>query len=795
MKKLISSFALLLPALVSPAIQPVEQQAGRDLNPQFSNHLMATFAKAAQSEENQNSYFEGFESRDPDAYGDAANTFMPEGWSQFSRAGNQVITNTASAGYWNLTWMTLSNDGALSLPTTYQTTAYEGECFAYIMPDVMWADKKPYPDLGLDYATNHPQDEWLVTPAVNPKEEEWFYFKLQFRPGWSLYNREANDFSGENTLLEVYATEGDGTTNSEWTKLWSLKDYIKDNYTAEQLRADLSTFKSNNYESIFVKVSDYVGKKVKLAFRFYGVNGHGMGIDNVALGIPQPKPSYTLPAGFFKQQTIDPTMEDIKGEPQLLIPFGVEATWTNTSEDVLTNEWSYDAADGSKLTSNVKHLVTPAYTLGQTYTTPVLKGMFESRSAIYSSAFTSMQAGGRLSGKGSKGYDGELGIATYDYLDPQGEFSQSSNTIAFHSDIDNAWETLLGRVTNSLDILGIGNVYSATPVPYGFDYVDIFAQVKGGTNGKLSEETALVLSVFRLAEDEYSEPALIGQTMLTGEEINAMPTISSGNYKNLRFKLDVPVVTDSNILVMIMPYNIAETDAFVFPFMKSTDDKVWGNSVIYMMVYETEENGGTYDTFYNLNNYPMSKGHFAGLTMSLGAAYSYMESPDYNGNTIEIPATGGEYKLDIRAMFAPENWAVTDNGVTKAKWIDLSAEKDATEADLYHTTLNFAANPEADDREKEVFITQAGSRVALKVVQAGTPASVSDIAVDNAMTVKVYGSTITADSVYGEVSIYSMTGLKVASAAAEGTATFDAASLAHGVYVVRCGDSAVKIIL
>ena len=125
----------------------------------------------------------------------------------------------------------------------------------------------------------------------------------------------------------------------------------------------------------------------------------------------------------------------------------------------------------------------------------------------------------------------------------------------------------------------------------------------------------------------------------------------------------------------------------------------------------------------------------------------------------------------------------------------LSAEKDATEADLYHTTLTFAANPESEERETEVYVAQAGSRVALKVVQAATPASVSDIAVDNAMSVSVYGGTITVDGVYGEVSIYGMTGLKVATAAAEGSVTFDTASLSHGVYVVRCGESAVKIIL
>lgn len=207
---------------------------------------------------------------------------------------------------------------------------------------------------------------------MTPAAEEWFYFKLQFRPGWCLYNRETGDFTGENNLLEVYATEGEGTSESEWTRVWSLKDYILANYTTADLVTDMTSYDHNGYEPIFVNVSQYLGKEIKLAFRFFGVNGQGMALDDVALGIPMPKPSYTLPSGFFKQQSLTPTMDEIDGDYRLLIPFGAEATWTNTSEDILTSEWTYATADGSSATSEAKHLTTPAYALGQNYAAPVL---------------------------------------------------------------------------------------------------------------------------------------------------------------------------------------------------------------------------------------------------------------------------------------------------------------------------------------------------------------------------------------------------------------------------------------
>lgn len=784
---------MLLPALAAMAIVPVEErQIQKDLNPQFTKRPMSVVARVANTSENQNSFFEGFESRDPDAYGFAANAFLPKGWSQFSRQGNKHMGS--SDGYWDLTWLTLSNSGALSLPTMHQTVAYEGECFAFIMSDVMWGGKEPYPDLGLDYATNHPQDEWLVSPMITPQDEEWLYFKLQFRPGWSLYDREANDFSGETNLLEVYITEDEGTADSQWTKLWSLKDYITENYTQEQLRADLTNINTIPYESIFVRVSDYVGKKVKVAFRYYGVNGLGMAIDNVSLGIPMPKPSYTIPTGFFKQQTIDPTMNELANEPQLLIPFGTEATWMNTSEDILTNQWDYEGADGEKLISTDKNLTTPAYELGHKYTTPLLTGMFESRKAVYSSAFTSMQAGGRLSGKGKGGYEGQLGVATYDFLDPTCKFTQSSTHIAFYNEVNDQWEMLLGRMPNTIDIQGIGNVYPSTPTEYGFDYVDIFAQVKGGTDGKVSDNTVLVLTVYRLPENEFDEAAaVIGHSVLTGADINAITDLDGG-YKNLRFNLEVPVVTKSNILVMVVPFNIDGTDTFVFPYLKSADEKIWGNSVVYMMIYDTEENGGTYDTFYNLNAFGQTpQNHFAGLTMSLGTVYSYMEALDYTGDAINVPIEGGEFDLDIRSMYTPDQWAVTDNGYSKSSWITVSAEPDAADEDLYHAKIKFAENTEAP-REAEVYISQPGSRIALKVTQDGD-ASLTEISAGSAMTVNVQGGTVTVGGVSGEVSIYNVTGLKVAGAMAEGAVSFNTSSLAHGVYIVRCGNAVAKIVL
>lgn len=795
MKKIFYALAAMVPAMAAMAIIPGEETPGRDSRPATTDNPANVLMKADGGyTNNQNSFLEGFEGRDPDGYGFIANAWLPSGWSQFSRAGNRHMKS--DDGFWDLTWLTLSNESVGHLPAEFQTASYEGDSFAYIMPDVMWGSKPPYPDLDLDEASLHPQDEWLVSPTLTPVDEEWLYFQLQYRPGWCLYNRDTNDFSGETNLLEVYVTEGDGTTDSDWKLLWSLKDRIHERYTDEQLRADLSTLDGSDYEEIFVNVKDYVEKNVKFGFRFYGVGGKGMALDNIAIGVPYPKPHYEIPSGFLKQQSLTPEMKEITGTPQLLIPYSTEALWKNTSKDILSQEWSYDSADGTRLNTENFDLTTPAYEYGKTYTAPELKGIFESRSSVYTTPYCSMQAGGRLHGTGQNGYEGEMGVATYDYLDPEGSLVQSSSHIAFHNGMHEAWETILGRLPNTIEIHGIGCVYAATPVAYGFDYVDVFAQIPTEA-GLLDPETRIELNVYRLPENEYEDKAtLIGHSMLTGAEINALPDLEPGYfYKNLRFRLDVPAVADGNLLVMLAPDNIVGDDIIVFPYMKSNDSNVWGTSVVYMYVYESEENGGTYDTFYNLNNFQLSKGHFAGLTMTLGAAYSHMELPTYDGKVIDLPYTGGTYEMDIRSSMAPENWGVTTNGATAADWISLSAKADEIDPELYHVTFEFKTNMSGDERRVEATLRQAGAQATFKVKQAGNPASISEISSPEGMNVEVTANAIVIDNAYGEVGLYGISGVRIASAYANGKVEISRRHLPKGVYVVRAGKSAFKVVL
>ena len=482
-KLFISALAIAVPALSGMAIRPAEVNPTGKVQMAMQKTLKAPQARA--TADNNRTFFEDFEDR-PFGFTISCREWLPQGWSEFSKVG---LTATNSTGGNNITWQTLDNENKSAWGPIVQPYAYEGDVFAYIMADVAYDQ---HTDLQF-------QDEWLVTPSITPVGEDWLHFKLWLRPGWVTYNRDTNNFDGLNNSLQVYASEDNG---ENWTLLWDLvEDHINVNYTEDELRDDLAQWNRSKYDPVYVNIKKYLNKEVKFAFRYYGRLGQPMAIDNVAVSVPMPVSSYTLP-GSALYQGISPT-GNYPVSPRLYVPNGVELNWTNTSTDVMVNEWTFHDADGTLQTSPVRNLVTPAYAMGSEHPTPVLKGSFESRvSEPYQSRFTKLQAGGLFTGTDDSGYDGEFATCNYDITDPTHKVRISPNHIALSPYVDENWETILGRMPETLDIDGILNFYKVEPGhPYGFDYVEFYARVEED----FDDNAVLTATVFAVDETGWQE--------------------------------------------------------------------------------------------------------------------------------------------------------------------------------------------------------------------------------------------------------------------------------------------------
>lgn len=713
----------------------------------------------------QDTWFEGFEGR-PDSPAMSAQDWLPEGWQDVSRKGNTPPTDRTR---WNLTWQVTSNDYITMHNPSTLAVAYQGNAFAYIMADVAYDGHYELDE----------QDEWLITPTTTATGDDWLYFKLMYNAGWTLYNRDTNTFDGLNNNLQVYASTDDG---ENWTLIWDLaENEIKTKFSEEELRADLSKYETE-YRPVYVSIKDYLGKPTKFAFRYYGRAGQPMAMDNVAVGVPQPKANYSIPNGFF-YEGVTPNF-DYPLDPKMMIPFGVEGTWTNKSTDVLRSEWQYADASGAQAVWNEDNLTTPAYSRLQTVQAPVLTGYFESRaSEPYTLSHSKMQAGGLLYGSDGEGYSGETSVGIYDIFSCtpiQTPKADGNGIFSLNAKIDDAWELRLGKEPGMLDILGFGLYCPKTAIPFGFDYVQMIAYI----TETIPDDARLEVRVVSLNENGEPEN-LLGVSELFGKDL---PEADDNTPIALRFQFPTPVYADRDIMIVISGLRESE-GALKFLYLYSMDPDVVANSYVIMSEWDAITQTQA-EYFGNLQTLLIPKGYFAGLIMNMGASYSWMELE--GDNTFTIPQEGGSKEFKIKACHNPERWRLTTDNVTVCDWASFDATYDeATET--YTVKVTAQPNNTAAVRKGDLFISSPGSRVALSVHQQAGIESVVD---SNRPAVSFNGQEIIVSGGKASAEVFDIAGRRMASATLDGNTTaIDATSFPKGVYAVKVdGKISAKII-
>lgn len=714
-----------------------------------------------------NTWFEGFEGR-PDDISWSSHEWLPTDWQEVSMVGT-MPTPSKSQG-WNLTWQVATNETITMCAPSSTVSAYQGEAFAFIMCDVAY-------DGHTELAT---QDEWLMTPPSVPTGDDWLYFKLYYRPGWVVFNRDKNDFSGLNNSLQIYASTDEG---ANWEKIWDLvDDEIKTNLTEADLRADMSRM-DGEYHPIYVNIKKYLGKSTMFAFRYYGSLGQPMALDNIAVGVPQPVASYILPGGFF-YQAVTPTFE-YPVNPKLLIPQETEATWVNTSTDILSNEWSYSDASGASATTADKNLVTPAYPFGATVDTPVLTGYFEQRaSEPYTLHHKQMQVGGYLTGSDGAGFNGETSVGTYDILDCT--LTKSSAPIyTFCSTIDEAWEMRLGKEPGSVEVLGLGVVYDKPAKPYGFDFAEVGVFVKEN----VADNAKLDLDV--IAYNEDGTTSVIGHSELYGTDIPKV--VGNETQTVLRFKFPTPVYVDKQILIQISGLREAGTGAVELPYLYSMNPDVQTKSFVIMNSYN-QITGSMEPMLGNLSTLLIPKGYFAGHLISVGASYAWMETE--GDMAIDAPVEGSTTTFSIKAFHNPDRWSLTEDGLTVAKWAEIEDATLDEATNTYSVKIKVLPNADTKSRDTNLYLASPGTRLPIKVTQPGAPAGIDAVADAQAVSVKVVGKTIEIVGGVESARIYTVGGALAASAPLKGGKTvINVSNLAKGVYIVKIDGSLTKKVI
>ena len=293
--------------------------------------------------------FEGFESYE----GQTSRGWVPEGWSQESKTNPPHVAPEGEGTC--LVWEATQGDGF--------TSAYSGTYVERVQ--VSMADFTADP---ITFAEQ--QDEWLITKAITPKTGDYLTFQLCYSPCFTLLNESTMDFSSVNNILEILVTTDDGKT---WEKVWDVLDDAR-SYTEDELWDDGMSF-VRPYHPMLVNISKYVGKNIKIAFRYYGINGESMMLDDVKVGEATPTAAATAPNAVFPiGLSLDGyNLSDGSGNVLnlALAPYKTSLEWTNVSPAFESCTWTFPDEEGNETTSSSKNLEAPEYGFGQ-YDAPSL---------------------------------------------------------------------------------------------------------------------------------------------------------------------------------------------------------------------------------------------------------------------------------------------------------------------------------------------------------------------------------------------------------------------------------------
>ena len=214
---------------------------------------------------------------------------------------------------------------------------------------------------GINFSTGN-QDEWLISPFVEVGEgmnlSYWLYLSPAFLFDLNDVDWDTMSFIGDpvvSATLQIWAQEEGG----EWVM---LRDYF-DEYK-EYTLAELFMMDPNGLEKNEVALTDFYGKKTRVAFRYVGTDGNTMFIDAIGIGYPSlddvsyMSPFETLYWGFERTPSLTGLAAAIAQYP-VYAPL----TWTNMSgSETATYSWSYcDPETGDYVTSDDKYELSVTY--------------------------------------------------------------------------------------------------------------------------------------------------------------------------------------------------------------------------------------------------------------------------------------------------------------------------------------------------------------------------------------------------------------------------------------------------
>ena len=594
------------------------------------------------------------------------------------------------------------------------------------------------------------------------------------------------DFSSVNNILEVLVTTDDGKT---WEKVWDVLDDVR-SYTVDELWDDGSSF-VRPYHPMLVNISKYVGKNIKIAFRYYGINGESMMLDDVKVGEATPTAAATAPNAVFPiGLSLDGyNLNDASGNVLnlALAPYKTSLEWTNVSPTYESCTWTYPDEEGNETTSSSKNLEAPEYGFGQ-YDAPSLVTKIGSKTSDATKLYDAVQYGGSVMIKNGDNYL-SFDAAMYDLnrlVSKKAKFSlASAGVFGMGATSDATWNQLLK--TEGMKVTGMGMFIPQPAAPYTLSSANAVVYY---TAGKLTDKSQLKATVYKVEDDGsftamaegYCSPSEFYKAddksypkavFYFEREIDGLPT-------QAELFVDYPIVIQFSA-------DLAEGEEFDFVNAFDSAPKEVENNV-YVFFNDAE---GTRKMI-NTTDLSFEDGSAAaGLYASFDATYSWLRSDE---DAFEAKPAGESKTFDLDSYYnlvssKGENLA-TATGEGLGDWYTVSFAN-GSDTEPAKMTVAVSALPEGTDVRSSYFDVEVFGMKKRFYVTQHSEAGVSDLAVSATKAFVNGGNIVVSSPKATRVAVYNVAGQKVAEQAFAGKTTIKASDFAKGIYVLKFNDNTV----
>ena len=675
--------------------------------------------------------FESFEGWDGETVG-----WTPKNWSR----DNKTDFNT-----WGM-----SGD-------TYFCSPTDGEYMAWV--DLGW-------DIDDDgnLTVSDPRDEMLISPAFTPVIGDNLFFDLNYAAVFMFFDSFTGDFDFDNPIFNVQVLLS--TDNgANWKVVWDAAE------NERNTEDNIDQYEDNAWYSNRVSLESYVGKSIKIAFRYTDRDGgDNVGLDNIAVRGLNPTALYKQPQGFFKAGM---TQDWMSLTIDLLLGHAYDSTvWRNISSEADTYSWAFDNPDGSgtTITSTEKHPNMP-YPYGM-FNMPELTAEGGGNTSTYQWGTQEdryLQAGGSLaisdeSIVGVGNYDLSYNLAAYE--DGDGGYLFGTNSDNMIDGVANYFE----KPVHKYILDGVWAALSAFSFPANTEFTMVIHRV---------DEEGMLSDTIATATCKASDVKAYGDNDVFTMPFTKFITIDPDT--KLEIENDYLEIEDA-ILIEIKGFNNIPGSKICFVSQQFDADPAAENNA-YLFVSDPDRRL----TYYS--------GHATSLLFNLEIAYSYLLADSYE---FTVPTGGGEKTFNVTSYFSPDAWWLEED---LPDWLSDDLVFDENTWEIQYTLKAAPLPANITSRKVVVKILTYGADMSISVQQdKDINTGLSAVTITDTKVVNKnnrFDLSYTPD--YSAVSVYTVSGQKLTSYSLPTTGTFSIpnGNYSKGVYLFNFtgakGASSVKV--